>query len=153
MPVDYVNLRQETPYLGSEGKVMLVTREADYAIRTVLYLAKNSEGLVSVDKIAQAMHIPRTFLAKLLQRLVKNRILLSSRGVNGGFQLAVKPSELTLLAILEAIQGPSGINICAVDSDKCSLSGDCFIHPIWVDIRKQIDKRLARETIAKILSK
>lgn len=130
---------------------MLVTRETDYAVRTVLYLARNSGKRVSVTEIAQAMQIPKTFLAKLLQRLVKHHVLISARGVNGGFQLARKPSEITLLDIMEVMQGPAGINVCAIDSGRCSLSNTCTVHPVWVEIRKEVEKKLTKVTIAKLI--
>lgn len=132
---------------------MLVTRETDYAVRTVLYLAKNRNRMASVTEVAHAMHIPKSFLAKLLQRLVRSHILTSSRGVNGGFQLVQKPSEITLLSIMEAVQGPAGINVCAIDSKLCKLSSTCAVHPVWVEIRKEVEKRLKRETIGKLIDK
>jgi Rrf2 family protein len=132
---------------------MLVTRETDYAVRTVLYLARNGSRLASVTEIAHAMHIPKSFLAKLLQRLVRSHLLMSSRGVNGGFQLAQKPSEITLLSIMEAVQGPAGINVCAIDSRRCRMSTTCTVHPVWVEIRKEVEKRLKRETIAKLIGR
>lgn len=132
---------------------MLVTRETDYAVRTVLYLAKNRNRMASVTEVAHAMHIPKSFLAKLLQRLVRSHILTSSRGVNGGFQLVQKPSEITLLSIMEAVQGPAGINVCAIDSKLCKLSSTCAVHPVWVEIRKEVEKRLKRETIGKLIDR
>jgi len=132
---------------------MLVTRETDYAVRTVLYLAKNRNRMASVTEVAHAMHIPKSFLAKLLQRLVRFHILTSSRGVNGGFQLVQKPSEITLLSIMEAIQGPAGINVCAIDSKQCKLSSTCAVHPVWVEIRKEVEKRLKKETIGKLIDR
>jgi Rrf2 family protein len=132
---------------------MLVTRETDYAVRTVLYLAKNRDRTASVTEVAKAMHIPKSFLAKLLQRLVRSHILTSSRGVNGGFQLAQLPSEITLLSIVEAVQGPAGINVCAIDSKRCKLSSTCAVHPVWVEIRKEVEKRLKREKIGKLIER
>jgi Rrf2 family protein len=130
---------------------MLVTRETDYAVRTILYLAKERSRTASVTEIAHTMHIPKSFLAKILQRLVKSHILTSTRGVNGGFQLAQKPSDISLLSIMEAIQGPAGINLCAIDSKKCRLSPTCTVHPVWVDIRKEVERRLKKHTIAGLL--
>ncbi len=130
---------------------MLVTRESDYAVRTILYLAKERNRTASVTEVAQAMHIPKSFLAKILQRLVKSNILKSTRGVNGGFQLAQKTSDISLFSILEAIQGPAGINLCAVDSKQCKLSAGCSVHPVWVDIRKEVERRLKKQTIAELL--
>jgi Rrf2 family protein len=94
---------------------MLVTRETDYAVRCVLYLARDRDKVTSVAEVAAAMHIPKSFLAKIVQRLVRSGILESIRGVKGGFRLAKKTREINLLAILEAIQGSAGINLCAID--------------------------------------
>lgn len=132
---------------------MLVTRETDYAVRTVLYLARQDNRMVSVTEIAHIMQIPKSFLSKLLQRLVRNHILESSRGAKGGFLLARKPSEISLLSIVEAMQGPAGINVCAIDSKKCKLSSSCAVHPVWVDIRKEVEKRLRKETIERLIKK
>ncbi len=130
---------------------MLVTREADYAVRTVLYLARNRARTASVQEVARAMHIPKSFLAKIVQRLVRSHILVSMRGMKGGFMLAAKPSEISLLDILESIQGPTGINVCAIDSRKCRMSATCSVHPVWVQIRKEVERRMKKQTIAKLL--
>lgn len=130
---------------------MLVTRETDYAVRTVLYLARERDRNANVTEIAQAMHIPKSFLAKILQRLVRHHILQSMRGVKGGFMLAKKPSEITLLAVMEAIQGPAGINVCAIDSRRCRMSSTCSVHPVWVEIRKEVERRLKKQTIATLV--
>jgi Rrf2 family protein len=130
---------------------MLVTRETDYAVRTVLYLARERDRNTNVTEIAREMHIPKSFLAKILQRLVRHHILHSTRGVNGGFMLAKKPSDITLLAVLEAIQGPAGINVCAIDSKRCRMSSTCSVHPVWVEIRKEVERRLDKQTIANLI--
>ncbi len=130
---------------------MLVTREADYAVRTVLYLARDRDRTASATEVAQAMQIPKSFLAKILQRLVRSHILTSMRGKNGGFRLAKNPSEISLLAVLESIQGPAAINVCAIDSRRCRLSATCTVHPVWVRIRKEVERRLKKHTIAGLL--
>jgi Rrf2 family protein len=129
---------------------MLITRETDYAVRTVLYLARDRDRTANVTEVAHAMRIPKSFLAKVLQRLVRHHILASMRGVNGGFRLARKPSEISLLDIMEAIQGPAGINVCAVDSRQCSLSATCSVHPVWVELRQEFEKKLKKQTIDKL---
>jgi Rrf2 family protein len=129
---------------------MLVTRETDYAVRCVLYLAREKDQVANVTEIAHAMQIPRTFLAKILQRLIRSKIVGSLRGMNGGFKLAKKPADISLLDIMEAIQGPAGINVCAVDSKKCQRSSSCAVHPVWVDIRREVENRLKKETIDKL---
>jgi len=130
---------------------MLVTRETDYAVRCVLYLAKDNDRVANVTEISKAMHIPKTFLAKILQRLVRNGIVESIRGMKGGFRLAKKPEKISLLDVMEAIQGCAVINVCAVDSKLCGMSSKCSVHPIWVDIRREVEQRLKKETIDRLM--
>jgi Rrf2 family protein len=126
---------------------MLVTRGTDYAIRCVLYLAKDQDQISSVTEVSRNMHIPKTFLAKIFQRLVRAGLVESIRGMNGGFRLAKAPSKISLLDIMAAIQGQSCVNVCAVDSKKCRRSSTCAVHPVWVDLRKEMDRRLREQTI------
>lgn len=130
---------------------MLVTRETDYAVRCALYLANDKDRVASVTEISKAMQIPKTFLAKILQRLMRSGIVESIRGMKGGFRLAKKPVEISLLDIMEAIQGCAVINVCAVDSKLCNRSARCSVHPIWVDIRREVEQRLKRETIDRLM--
>jgi Rrf2 family protein len=132
---------------------MLVTRETDYAVRCVLYLAREQGQLANVGEIAQQMHIPKSFLAKILQRLVREGIAESLRGVNGGFRLLKAPEQITLLEILTAIQGIAPVNTCAIDKRLCRMSSKCAVHPIWIDIRKEVERRLATQTIATLVGR
>jgi Rrf2 family protein len=131
---------------------MLVTRETDYAVRTVLYLAKAPVQQASATDIAQTMQIPKSFLAKILQRLVRSRILTSSRGARGGFRLDQPTTEISLLSIMEAIQGPACINVCAVDARRCGLSNACMVHPVWVKMRQEVETTLRDQTIDKLIT-
>lgn len=131
---------------------MLVTRETDYAVRCVLYIAEEEDRVASVTEVSRNMHIPKTFLAKIFQRLVKAGLVESIRGMNGGFRLAKKPEDISLLDIMISIQGPAGINVCAVNSKKCRRSSLCSVHPVWVDLRKEVDRRLQEKTIASLVS-
>jgi Rrf2 family protein len=127
---------------------MQITRETDYAIRCVYYLACKGGEVTMVDEIAQQMCSPKSFLAKILQKLAKADLVKSYRGVKGGFQLSRKPKEITLLDVIEAIQGPVVMNVCALDKKMCKFSGTCSIHPVWVDARKQVERLLRKRTFA-----
>jgi Rrf2 family protein len=129
---------------------MLVTRETDYAVRCVLYLARDENQVTSVDEVARRMRIPRSFLAKIIQRLVRVGVVESIRGRNGGFKIAKKPSDISLLDITEAIQGPAYINFCAVNSRKCRICSTCLVHPIWIELQKALDGTLRAQTIDRL---
>lgn len=129
---------------------MYVTRKSDYAVRCVLYLSNDPDRTASVEEISGAILVPKSFLAKILQDLMKEGIVSSSRGIKGGFRLAKKPRDINLLEVIEAIQKPSAANICALDKKLCSLSGTCAVHPVWVNIRQIVERKLKRTTFAKL---
>ncbi|HEX2964790.1 MAG TPA: Rrf2 family transcriptional regulator [Oculatellaceae cyanobacterium] len=132
---------------------MFITRQADYAVRCVLFLSKDTNRVVSAGNIAETLAVSRTFLAKILQRLSRNGIVTSAQGTAGGFELAKKPREINILDVIEAVQGPLAVNLCAVDNHKCGLSRTCAVHPVWVELRNGIEAKLRRETFAKLVTK
>ncbi len=123
---------------------MRISRETDYAMRCVLHLSVNPGQTCMVEEMAQARGVPRSFLAKILQKLKRANIVESFRGVKGGFALARKPSDISLLDVIEAIQGVVSLNICAVDEKACDRSGDCVIHPVWVILREDFQTMLGK---------
>ncbi len=132
---------------------MYVTRKADYAIRCVLHLSRDPEAVTSVEDISKAMFVPKTFLAKILQSLMKAGIVTSTRGIKGGFQLAKRPKDINLLEVIEAIQGPAAPNLCAIDKRMCRLSGICTVHPVWMKIKGIVEKELRKINFAKLSGK
>jgi Rrf2 family protein len=130
---------------------MFVTREADYAVRCVLFLSKEVDRTVTAGEISKSVSIPRSFLAKILQRLSKKGLVKSTQGIAGGFQLTKHPGDVNLLDVIEAIQGPVATNLCAVDNRLCGRSSTCVVHPIWVKLRQDTEERLKEETFAKLI--
>jgi len=130
---------------------MEITRETDYAIRCILYLSRKEESIIMADEISRAMSVPKSFLSKILQKLAKAGVVTSFRGVKGGFRLAKKPKQISLLDIIEAIEGPAAMNRCALDASLCDFSGTCTVHPVWVKLRKMVEDYL-RKTDFKVLS-
>ncbi len=118
---------------------MQLTREADYGIRSVLYLSRQPFKKVSfVNEISEEYKIPRSFLAKILQKLVKAKIVRSYRGVKGGFSLARQAREITVLDVLEAIEGKMALNICVSDKRKCTFSKHCPSHVLWMQVQTRV---------------
>lgn len=127
---------------------MQITRKTDYAIRSVLYLASRSDAITMIDEIAREMGIPRSLLAKILQKLVKAGIIRSFRGIGGGFRLDREPGDISLLDVIEAIQGPIAMNACALEKGACSRSPDCVVHPVWVEVRREAERILGGKDFA-----
>ncbi|MCX6065352.1 MAG: Rrf2 family transcriptional regulator [Chloroflexi bacterium] len=122
---------------------MQITRQADYAIRAVLYISKLGQNQrAATSHIAQEQHIPPSFLAKIISQLSIAGLLQTSRGARGGVMLAKSPEEITLLDVVESIDGPIALNECVTDDNACSFGEDCPLRPIWCDAQEDLVNRL-----------
>ncbi len=133
---------------------MQITRQADYAIRAVRYLAKlGPNQRAATSTVAQEMKIPPSFLAKIISQLSIAGLLHTSRGARGGVTLAREPGEISMLDVVEAIDGPILLNECVGDPANCTFSEDCLVHPIWVEVQETLVKRLRETKFDQLYSK
>lgn len=125
---------------------MLVTREADYALRCVLEVAQL--GRTSAAAVARVQGISPSFLGKIVQSLARSGILVTKRGVGGGIALARSPEDITLLQVIEAVGGPLVINECLQSPANCGQVQDCPAYPYLCEaqdrLRETLDVSLAK---------
>jgi Rrf2 family protein len=125
---------------------MQITRQADYAVRAVLYLAQLGEDQrAATSQIAQEQQIPPSFLAKIVSQLSVAGLLQTSRGARGGVSLARSPEQISLLEVVEAIDGPILLNEC-VSNGACNFGDDCAMKPIWCSAQSELVERLRDTT-------
>jgi Rrf2 family protein len=130
-----------------------LTSAADYAIRAMIHLACLPEGGVALrSEIANAQNIPTSFMAKILRSLVRARLLRSSRGVNGGFALALPPSDINMLDIVEAIEGPLSLTDCTPSPAGCVWAMDCPASTVWVRVQESMKDTLRESTLEDLVS-
>jgi len=128
---------------------MQITRQADYAVRAMIYLAQlGPDRRASTSQIAQEKQIPPSFLAKIVSQLSVAGLLQTSRGARGGVSLARPPEEISLLDVVEAIDGPILLNECVADNGACSFGDDCPMKPVWCDAQSELVSRLDSTTFA-----
>ena len=133
---------------------MQITRQADYAIRAILYLARTDRSqLAATNLIAKAQHIPPSFLAKIVSQLSIAGLLHTSRGARGGVTLARDPKDITLLDVIEAIDGPILLNQCAGQGGACPIEGECPLRNVWCDAQDELENRLRRANFAQMISR
>lgn len=122
---------------------MQITRQAEYALRTVLYLAQQVPGSrVSTSKIAQEKNIPNSFLAKIISQLSLAGLISTSRGARGGVSLSRPVREVSMLDVVEAIDGPVTLNECIVHPDECEFGPDCPLHDVWCKSQSELVGKL-----------
>lgn len=131
---------------------MRLTKAGEYAIRCVLYLSMQKKGtVIPRNEIADAMDIPREFLAKIAQQLSRADIIETIQGPKGGFRLLVLPEELNLLDVIETMLGEIFFNECALRPETCSQSSICAVHTVWVKARTQFRETLRQATFAQLI--
>ena len=130
---------------------MQITRQADYAVRAILYLARLNPGAqAATAAIAHAQHIPPTFLAKIMSQLAAAGVVRATRGAHGGVALARSASDISLLDIVETIDGPIALDECTLNPATCEFSDQCAVRVIWCETRASLVKRLGETNFEKL---
>lgn len=129
----------------------LITRDTDYAIRALSYMAKHKEGVISVKSLVRDLGIPRPFLRKILQSLNKGGLLKSYKGKGGGFKLARKASNIFVADVSKIFQGPIKCNGHVFRKSICPHIRTCALKQRLDIIEKRIIADLESITISSLL--
>jgi Rrf2 family protein len=131
---------------------MQITRQADYAVRAVIYLAQRGRtSPIATAEIGRQQHIPLTFLAKIMSQLAAAGIVHTLRGAHGGICLGRPVEEISLLDILETIDGPLLLNECVSDPGLCPLGENCTVHKVWCQAQAELMDRLSSTSMAMLV--
>jgi Rrf2 family protein len=132
--------------------VLQLTRDGEYAVRAVVYLASQPDGKVSlISEIAEAQEVPRSYLSKIMQHLTKAGLVKSRRGAKGGFMLARPADQITLRETIEAMEGPIHLNVCLIKKGECHRDDLCPVHPVWKEAQKRLMGVLEWKTMAQLV--
>jgi Rrf2 family transcriptional regulator, iron-sulfur cluster assembly transcription factor len=128
---------------------MIYARPTEYAIRGLSELAgRSASGMVLLDHLVAGTDLPRDFMAKVFQQLVRARILRSSKGRGGGFALGRAAHEITLMQVVEAMEGPFTLDKCVIGFEKCTDQTPCAQHDLYKPIRQRLKDYLNTTTVA-----
>ncbi len=133
---------------------MEITRQADYAVRAMVHVGRLPLGSrVSTATISEAEKTPLPFLTKVIAHLVRSGLVTTNRGMGGGVSVARAPQEITLLEILEAIEGPILLNRCLQRQGMCEIEHRCPVHDVWAKIQHSLVKQLGSVTVSELVHK
>ena len=119
---------------------LVPTRRTDYGIRAMIHLANADGALVKADDIGSAMDIPTGFLQQVLQELHRSRLVISRPGPNGGHALARDAESITILEIVEVLEGPFDAVDCALRGGPCHWDEVCALHWVWSSARSALSR-------------
>lgn len=128
-----------------------IGRRGDYAVRAVLDLAHAyGNGRRKTREIAATMEIPRNYLPQIMAELVSAGLLLATAGKSGGYELARPPSQITLLDVVELMDGPITLSRCLLRGIPCGTDGYCAAHEAWAEAQAALAGSLASTTFEEL---
>lgn len=133
---------------------MDISRKTDYALRMLTALVREPSGVISVRTAADANGVPYSFARSIQRDLAEAGIVESLRGARGGMRLVSAPSRVTLLSIVEAMQGPLVLSACESSGPECSACprmASCHLNPIWVGAQELLESYLGSVTLEDIV--
>ena len=130
----------------------MLSQTAEYALRTVLTIARQPAGEpVRTDVLASDLRIPRNYLSKILHRLAQEGVLVSTRGRGGGFVLARPAAQVPLLAIVGLFDSVEPVRQCLLGQPVCSDADACEAHAQWRDVSERVARFFRDTTVADLL--
>jgi Rrf2 family protein len=133
---------------------MQITHQADYAVRAVWHVARLGDHVrVATAQIARDQHIPLTFLAKIVPQLSAVGVLRATRGAHGGVSLGRPAASISLLDVVEAIDGPITVSECTTHPDLCPLEATCAVREVWCEARTDLVRRLAQTSFEQLVER
>ncbi|HOW58437.1 MAG TPA: Rrf2 family transcriptional regulator [Candidatus Omnitrophota bacterium] len=130
----------------------LITRNTDYAMRALCYIAQQTKDSVPVTEMVKDLAIPRPFLRKILQTLSGEGMLDSYRGQGGGFSLSLSPSKIFITDLIKIFQNAIQLNECIFKKKMCPNRKTCLMKREMDSIEKDVLLRLSRISIASLIS-
>jgi Rrf2 family protein len=133
--------------------MLRLSKKADYALMAMKHLAvRGDRASSSAREIAELYDIPIELMAKVLQRLVRTGLLVSTQGTRGGYTLSRPSASISVADVIQAIDGPVTVTACSTQKNDCEQYGKCSIRdPLW-QIRERIVEALGTVTIAEMAS-
>ena len=131
--------------------MLRLSKKADYALMAVRHLAlRSGPSSASAREIAEQYDIPIELMAKVLQRLVRAGLLISTQGTRGGYTLGRPASAISVADVIQAIDGPFTVTACSTEKNDCEQYSKCSIRdPLW-QIRERIAATLGTVSIAEM---
>ncbi len=130
---------------------MRLTQRADYAMRMMVDLAcMSNDQRTTVSEITQRQDVTEPFMAKIASQVAVAGLVVTQRGTGGGLALAQPADKITLLQIIEAIDGPLALNRCTFEPSRCPRSNKCAVHPIWEKAQQQLKELMSNTSLSEV---
>ncbi len=132
---------------------MKITTKSKYAVKAIYTLTAlgGTTQPVSMEKILEIEDISKKYLERIFSIMKEGNIIISTRGVGGGYMLARPANDITLLEIINITDGPLAASDCAIESNNCNNFSSCSVNWLWAGLTKLCDEYLEKITVADMM--
>ena len=130
--------------------MLRISKLTDYATVVLAALAEQPQQLRTAAALVERTRIAAPTVSKLLKQLHRAGLLTSTRGLHGGYQLARAPAQITVAAILDALEGPIALTDCSGGHGQCGIEHNCRVAPVWQRLNAAIRRALSDVTLAEL---
>jgi Rrf2 family protein len=132
----------------------MLSNASEYGIRALIYLAAHKDrNTIPISEISDSLGISFHFLTKILQKLTRKKYLFSTRGPNGGISFVKKPSEITLIELINIIDNDSVFDQCVLGLPGCGTDAPCPMHDSWTLVKDKLKARFEKTTLLELAEK
>jgi Rrf2 family protein len=132
--------------------MLSLSQTTGYAIQALAHLSETDYESRSITQISKSAGVPRPYLAKIVNALARSGLLTARRGIGGGVSLVRRPEEISLLQIVEAVEGKDWLGECLLGLAECSDLSNCPTHDFWQRIRHEITNELGSTTLGAVVA-
>lgn len=132
--------------------MLSLSQTTGYAIKALACLPESGAPPRQIADVARCTRIPRAYLAKIVNRLVRQGLVSARRGHRGGIALAQPAEHISLLDIVEAVEGPDWLGPCLLGLDECRNQQECPTHGFWMELCRQIRDKLGTTSLASVIA-
>ena len=130
--------------------MLRISRLTDYATVILAMLAEHPERVHTATAVAEHTRIAAPTVSKLLKQLQRANLVISTRGLHGGYQLARPAAQISAAAILDALEGPVALTDCAVGHGNCEIEENCRVGRVWQRLNLAIRRSLYEVSLAQL---
>lgn len=131
---------------------MRISTKGRYGLRTLMDIALHqAKGPVTLNDIAERQAISVKYLWQVINPMKTSGLLNVTRGAKGGYMLAKRPDEITMLEVVTNLEGPMSIVECLTNEDACDRINSCISRTVWTEVNHAVEKALESITLAEVL--
>jgi Rrf2 family protein len=131
--------------------MLSLSKTTGYAVQALSCLETEACHSHCISDVAKCSRVPRSYLPKIINSLSRNGLVTTKRGYRGGISLARDPADISVLEIVEAVEGKAWLGECLLGMDDCEIRVNCVTHTFWTRIRREITKELRNISLASLI--